>query len=497
MENAFDSILITTAELESPGPRIIYVNRAFTAMTGYAPEEVIGRTPRLLQGPKTDRAVLDRLRDCLSRGEPFHGEAVNYRKDGSEFILEWEITPLRDGQENITHFVSIQRDITHLRQVESDLQAALAEVEFRVGERTAELGEALEAAEGEREKRDRILESVGDGVIVADAHCRIVLVNRAAETLLGLSLETVKDRPIEAAAPDDSLREAFKTGICHSGAGHQHAELQWPASGSEGLRSVQVRSAPVHDRSGGRIGTVAILRDVSREREIDRMKAEFISTAAHELRTPLTSILGYSELLLDPDFERGLSDAQRRDFIGEVYEKAEHLSELINQLLDLSRLETGRPLPLTVSPCAVAELLRKTVENYRLRAPRHCFELQVEDVSLPADAHRLRQVMDNLLDNAVKFSPHGGMIRIAGKMTEAGYEIVVADEGAGMTPPQQAKMFAMFYRADASHSAASGLGLGMSIVKSIVEAHGGDIRVESAPGRGTTVCFTLPAPFRG
>ena len=116
-----EGILITDAELDLPGPRIIFVNPAFTKMTGYTAEEVIGKTPRILQGPRTDKAVLDRLRQNLERGEVFEGEAINYRKDGTEFDLEWQIAPIRDAGGTITHFLAIQRDITERKRFEAQL----------------------------------------------------------------------------------------------------------------------------------------------------------------------------------------------------------------------------------------------------------------------------------------------------------------------------------------------------------------------------------------
>ena len=121
IESAADSVLITDAELDEPGPRIVYVNRAFAKMTGYDRAEVLGQTPRILQGPRTDRAVLDRLRERLEHGEGFHGEAVNYRKDGSEFTMEWDIEPIRDAGGTITHWVSTQRDKTERRRLEHEV----------------------------------------------------------------------------------------------------------------------------------------------------------------------------------------------------------------------------------------------------------------------------------------------------------------------------------------------------------------------------------------
>lgn len=134
VEAAGEAILITTPDLQEPGPVIVYANPAFTRMTGYTREEALGRSPRFLQGPKTDRAVLDRLRAELAAGRPFHGEAVNYRKDGSTYLIDWLITPMRDRAGEITHWVAIQRDITHLRQQEEQLRDAAEQRSLILGE---------------------------------------------------------------------------------------------------------------------------------------------------------------------------------------------------------------------------------------------------------------------------------------------------------------------------------------------------------------------------
>jgi PAS domain S-box-containing protein len=159
VEHAYDAVVITTADLDVPGPRILYVNRAFTTMTGYRPEEVVGRTPRILQGPKTSRRVLDRLRRELDRGKSFRGRAVNYRKNGSEFWLEWRVAPVWDHVGRITHFVAVQRDVTASMRARARRAQARAELERLVEDRTSKLAATLsqneELLERERLARHR------------------------------------------------------------------------------------------------------------------------------------------------------------------------------------------------------------------------------------------------------------------------------------------------------------------------------------------------------
>ena len=226
----------------------------------------------------------------------------------------------------------------------------------------------------------------------------------------------------------------------------------------------------------------------------DQLKSEFISTAAHELRTPITSIMGYAELLLGQAQSTSFSDEQKCSFMSEIIESSEQLKKIIDEILDLSRIESGRGLPLDKQPASLAELLGKVVNRFNLTAT-HRFSLEIKP-DAPAmiliDRHRISQVLENLLSNAVKYSPKGSDVTIVAERSRCGCKITIADQGIGMTNEEIAKIFDKFYRADSSSTAVSGLGLGMSIVKQIVEDHGGSIQVKSAPGKGCRVSFILP-----
>jgi signal transduction histidine kinase len=225
---------------------------------------------------------------------------------------------------------------------------------------------------------------------------------------------------------------------------------------------------------------------------MDRMKTEFITTAAHEFRTPLTSIQGFSELLLC----RQLPPAEQKEFLTYIHDKAAVLTEIVNDLLDIARIEAGRGIPLRPSPCTARELVDQILPFIQSRPDRSRFQIDLAapDTSLRVDRDKIGQVLENLLSNAVKYSPPLTPIRIAGAGTAGEYEITVIDRGIGMTPRQLERIFDKFYRADASNRAVGGVGLGMNIARSIVQAHGGRIWVESAPRQGTRAHFTLPVP---
>lgn len=229
-----------------------------------------------------------------------------------------------------------------------------------------------------------------------------------------------------------------------------------------------------------------------KSRELNRLKSEIISVASHELRTPLAVITGYSELLqIDDQF----TEKNMKEFAAHIIRKAEMMERLIDDLLDLSNIEQGRALNINPERNDLGALATMIVEDYRIKHPKRLFALifPAEPVEMLFDKVRIEQVFDNLLSNAVKFSPDSAPIEVVGEFQEHLFECRIIDRGIGMSPEQLQHVFDKFYRVDASNTSAGGLGLGMSIVKQIITSHGGDIRLDSKPGEGTTVTFTLPA----
>lgn len=337
---------------------------------------------------------------------------------------------------------------------------------------------------------DSILKSVTDVLIAVDARDRVLLLSQAAEEFLGLPLKKARFRPLREVVGDPALRRRILAALEQKQAGARF-DVELPGAGGAAGRILEGRTSLVRRQSGGVIGSIIIMHDVTSERRIDRMKSEFISTAAHELRTPLSSIIGYSELLLSQAGDFGEEQRQSLDYINR---KAWTLSKIVDELLDVSRIESGHALPLEKTPCDLNALLRQAVEGAGNLTGNHHIELQVgaEPAVLTVDGGKIEQVLDNILGNAVKFSPQGGVIRVSGRDEAGEYRICVEDEGIGMTPEQVGKVFDKFYRADTSNTAVEGTGLGMSIVRHIVDAHGGHVEIESQVGRGTRVLVGLP-----
>lgn len=265
---------------------------------------------------------------------------------------------------------------------------------------------------------------------------------------------------------------------------------------------VSWRNRPIFDNSGQLAGILSVGQDVTeqvkaeqKQIQLDRAKDEFISTAAHELRTPLTSIIGYAELLRDNTADT-LSLQQQQDFHAELCDKGYVLARIIDDLLDISRIQKGIPLPLRLDDTDLSGLVTKIVRQHETLNQEHTFTLEIKTVNTPTpkfDGDRITQVLENLLSNAVKYSSSGSTISTTIDTANDDFIVTIADQGVGMTEEEITHIFDNFYRADQSNTSIGGLGLGMSIVKQIVESHGGTIEVKSTPGQGTSISFTLPA----
>lgn len=234
--------------------------------------------------------------------------------------------------------------------------------------------------------------------------------------------------------------------------------------------------------------------DIERKKalEFDRMKSEFITTAAHELYTPLASVKGYVELLMSP--EQSFTETERQEFLAVIQYQSDILERIVDDLLQLSRNESGHAFDIDAAPSDLRPLVVDVVASCRRLFPRHRIEAELagEIPPLLLDRVRIGQVLGNLLANAAKYSAAGSVIHVSAERHGEWVRLQVRDEGIGMDAEQSARAFDKFYRADHSDTSRGGLGLGLAIARMIVEAHSGQIGLVSSPGLGTTVSFTLP-----
>jgi PAS domain S-box-containing protein len=361
------------------------------------------------------------------------------------------------------------------------------------------LGRMLHLEQIESAKNQAILESIADGVVVADAHNRIVLVNLPASNILGMPRHSLIGK---------SINELL--GL------YSHAETSWLATIADWARNadrikewtflagqlnieakvVSIHLSPV--LAGSQFfGTVSIFRDITKEVEVDRLKSEFVSNVSHELRTPMTSIKGYVDLLLLGAAEP-LGPRQQR-YLEVVKNNAQRLQILVNDLLNISRLEMGE-IKLDLRPLSLQLLIRQVVDGHLNGRIQHEHKQLSVSTNLPeslpavyADAQRVVQILTNLLDNAFNYTLPGGHIGVSAAVKNDFVFIRISDTGIGIAPANQAHIFERFYRADDNLvRSIPGTGLGLTIVKSLVEMHGGALQVESKPGKGSAFTFALP-----
>ncbi len=419
--------------------------------------------------------------------EALNKSVGNFNHDDLRLLLMLA-TPAAQAIENSRLYAQAQREIAARKQAEEALQAYRQQLEQLVRERTADLERAVTEANAARERINTILRSIADSLIVTDLDRRVILANPAAEARLGVSLAQMVGQKIDDVITDVRLREVVNRTLSpQSAVKEATVEIETEPGGRP--RYFRVRSAAVGNRNET-IGTVTLIQDVTRLHEINRLKTELINTVAHELRTPLTSILGFSEILTT----RALDATRQERYLLMIHEQAAALSRIVEDLLDIARLESGRPLDLSRQPVNLARLIQEVLEPFRETAPDYHFDLEGLDDLPPVegDPFRLAQVCRNLLSNAVKFSPPGSTIRLAGRQVDEAVEISIQDRGIGMTEEQQKFLFEPFYRADTSNTARPGVGLGLAISRMIIEQHGGHIWLESRWQEGTTVYFTLP-----
>ena len=441
-------------------------------------EELVGHKVTEVLGDAVGGSFLETLRRVRDTGRP---ETLEYPMDvlgGKRWFLA-RIAPIPPTGEGPLTLSFLARDITERKRVEKELRAS--------------------------ERRfHQILENVHLAALILDTRGGVLYCNDFLARLTGCDRDEIQGKNwFELFSPPEERKEAkarWREAVCNTSAGF-HPQQIVTCSGNK--RLIGWNTIVVRNLEGEAVSCASIGEDITERRRAeevlrrsDRMKSEFISTAAHELRTPLTSILGYAELLLREKEFGGFAPAEQREFLSEIRSKAEHLNDIVSRLLDLSRFEEDVPIQLEFSPCRLEEVLEEAVARYREHFPEHRFELTFAEAcprDVQIDRRRLVDVVENLLSNAAKYSRPGGCIRVRGSRKNGGYLVEVADEGIGMTPEEVERVFDKFFRADASHTAVSGLGLGMSLARNIVEAHGGRIRVQSEPGRGTWVSFSLPA----
>jgi len=406
-------------------------------------------------------------------------------------------------------------DLLQLTTMIADYAAvALENVRLRERERAL-----WRDAEHERQRLELIIGSMAEGLLITNAQGAITSLNSSAQQLFAhaeVDLEQKSPTPLRQLATSTNLTWLSDLAeiIDQALAGNivMHRELIAGVSGETVPLTLSISAAPLHDARQTvtrPIGVVAVLNDITSNKQVEKLKDEFVSIVSHELRTPLTAIKGYTQHLIRR-IERRLREARQKQqgtgplaelpesydlrSLNIVQSESEHLERLVSDLLDLSRVQWGE-LNLQYSSFYLADVLAERVRLAQVSAENHTIflDIQVQDSRIVADQLRIGQVFGNILDNAIKFSPPGKQVTVKLQEQDDEYLISVIDQGIGVNPEHFDHIFERFYRVrNIASRQYSGIGLGLFVARAIVEAHGGCIGFSSNQGTGSTFYFTLP-----
>lgn len=467
LASSHNGVFITNAKM--PSQPVIFINEAFQAITSLAPHQVLGRSIEEFLDGTSDTAGAAELQRAITQADNTSVTLQHTRPSGRQITVEVSVSPVRSAEGTLTNFVGIVSDVT-----------ARVQAEQAIAERGARL--------------DAIFSLSPDGFILFDEDGYMIFANPAFERMTGKAW-TRPGLPM--------TRQEFETDLallCHPD--HPLPDLDTMNTGEQQEEVRLLLARPQHrvlqaqsrQNVSGRRETILYFRDVTHEDEVDRMKSEFLASAAHELRTPMVSIFGFTELLL----RRNFSEERRTDMLQTIHRQSGLLVKMINELLDLARIESRRGLDLHIAEHRLGELVDHSVKGLmRAEGERQVHLADIPDVLVLIDPEKMQLALSNLLSNAFKYSPHGGEVRLSGRLAgDAGrhYAVLeVQDQGIGMTREQLARAFERFYRADTTGNI-PGTGLGLSLVREVAGLHNGRVELDSEFGKGTTARLWIPMP---
>ncbi|MGE5707552.1 MAG: PAS domain S-box protein [Bacteroidota bacterium] len=515
----------------TPQGTYLEVNPAFARMAGYeSPEEMMALVTDIGKQIYVHPEDRERFVDSMEkRGVVENFEIECYRKDGSTRWMLFNAKAFRNAAGQIAFYEGSAMDVTERKQAVEALKNLNETLETRVHERTVQLESAKNSLEGEIREREQIeralreseskfraiVENTTDSIFIKDLEGRYIMINRSGAALFGDAPEKIIGRrDLDFLAPESAerIRKQDLSILAAREVKTFEEELLLKDGSKHDFLSTKF---PFILQGGRLLGLIGISRDITerkreeqeearlREEKIaalkqaDTLKDQFLSIVSHELRTPINVVLGLGSVL-DDEVAGPLTDRQH-DYLKKMLGAAEGLLSLVNDLLDMSRIQAGR-FTITPRPMALQEVVEQVVENLRPLAGQKSQTLLDELTELTkltnlppvmADEQRIGQVLTNLINNSIKFTPAGGTIRVRARVEGQAIRVEVEDTGIGIAPEEIPKLFHRFSQLE-SGSKAKGFGLGLSIAKAIVEAHGGQIGVESEPGKGSTFWFTLP-----
>ena len=347
----------------------------------------------------------------------------------------------------------------------------------------------------EKKQTEAVIRSIAEGLVVVDAQGKVVMINPAAEKLLGVSRQDKVGKTLTEDMKDEQL-----VSLSQGSPDKEDKEIELISPQDETKKVLRASTAVIENENGQTIGMVSVLSDITKQKELDSLKSSFVANVSHELRTPLVAIDKSLTLVLEKE-AGDLSQAQEQ-FLSIARRNLKRLSALINDLLDLSKLEAGK-MEVRRKSMSINNVIQEVIDslNNWAKSKNITLEKKIEDLlpDVEIDPDRLAQVLTNLVGNAVKFTPNDGKVTLGAKLSEGGggkkeLEVSVKDTGVGIASEDLPKIFSKFYQCGGERmiSDVNGTGIGLSIAKEIVELHGGKIWVESEKGQGAKFIFTIP-----
>lgn len=479
VEQSHNTIVITDLRA-----KIEFVNPAFTKVTGYTFEEAIGKNPNILKSGAQPALFYQTMWDTLKQGKVWQGEMLNRRKDGSEYWEFTTISPVFDESGQATHYVAIKEDITERKEAQTQLQ------------------------ESERQL-STLIETIPDAIYFKDGEGRLQVANRVALTLFNLHEQPWQGKTgVELTALQPEMLEIHR--ICQASdeltwehGDLTHSEELIPADDGQ-MSYCNITKVPLFTPQGGRKGLVIVCRDMTEQKTIEsalkqakeyaeaanEAKSSFLANMSHELRTPMNSILGFAQLL---EQDNKLAEDQR-DSSHEIVRAGHHLLKLINDVLDLSKVESGH-IDLKLEQIQLSAVVYESFSLLTPLAEKLGIDISYGDLDnyfVYADGTRLTQVLVNLLSNAIKYNRKQGKVQLEAVATGEILRVTVSDTGKGIEAQRLDELFQPFNRLDAENSGIEGTGIGLSITRRLIEMMGGEIGVDSQPGVGSHFWFELP-----
>jgi len=499
---AAENIISTMSDvmiLTSMSGKIKSVNKATLTLLKYSESDLLGSSVKNLF---TKKEVARRIISKAKAGEITNNQELKLRaKDKKGIPVIFSTTILRNEANDPVGIVCLARDIIELKNVQEELKQKINELkasEKSISEAYNDLTLLEKELKGEHNRISAIIANFSDPIVFVDNGGHLKLFNPAAQKILKIDKKSMNTKI--SSTNNFSLDNFAKVFAC-SFEVKTGEETQFVAEGEEEFKvkhkgqalTFKVSTNKVVDR-GYFLGTMKIFTNLTREKEIDKLKSEFITIAAHQLRTPLAAIKWVFKLVLDE--EAGKINEEQKQYLTKGYKSNERIINLVNDMLDVSRIEEGR-FGYSFAKENFLETLEEVLDNLKGQVKERKINLDVktpEEVPLMTlDKSKITLVLQNLLENAVKYTPNNGKVKIKVELGKNNLQVLIKDNGVGIPEDAQKKIFSKFFRAqNVMRMQTEGSGLGLFIVKNIIKKHGGEISFSSTEGKGTEFIFKLP-----